>query len=142
MSVVTALPDGRFRVHVERDLPVEASQAWWALTDPRALSRWFVEILDYDRSRLHFADGAKLTFTARHGFELPDGHGRVVRSEAPSSLEYTWDAETLSWELVPLGFESCRVVFTNTVDDRELAEAVAPAWDTAHERLAAVLTSS
>jgi uncharacterized protein YndB with AHSA1/START domain len=134
-GTVRELADGRVELRFERWFAHPREKVWRALTESEELRRWFVEILDYDRSTLAFAPGAALTFVA-DGF--PAGHGTVLACEPPTLLEYTWDAETLRWELSDTD-GGCRLVFTNVVADDGTAEAVDPGWDLGLKRLADAL---
>ncbi len=134
-GTVRTLSDGRVELRFERWFPHGCDKVWRALTTADELRTWFVEILDYDRSRLDFAPGAHLTFVAP-GF--PSGQGTVVAYEPPSLLEYTWDAETLRWELAEKD-GGCSLVFTNTVAGGDTAAAVDPGWDLGLKRLADAL---
>lgn len=108
---------------------------WRALTETGQLRSWFVEILDYDRSDLEFAAGAKLSYVA-------DGRtvasGEVTAYEPPALLEYTWDAEILRFEIVPHDV-GCLLIFTNVVDGPQTADAVASGWRTGLIRLGDLL---
>lgn len=138
-GTVRDVGDGRVELRFERRLPHPPEKVWRALTEIDELRSWFVEILDYDRSRLVFAEGASLEFAAKG--DLPTGHGRVTACDPPSLLEYTWDEETLRWELAPSGAD-CLLVFTNTLPDRDTADAVEPGWRAGLDQLAAALGSS
>jgi uncharacterized protein YndB with AHSA1/START domain len=131
--------DGRHTLTFVRTLAHPPAVVWRAITEPGQLRAWFVDILDYDRSELEFVAGAKLTFAPKDGTGLPAGHGEVLRCEPPNLLEYTWDAETLRWELTPDGDTGCRLVFINTLPDRETAEAVRSGWGDGLDRLPTVL---
>jgi uncharacterized protein YndB with AHSA1/START domain len=132
--------DGRFAVRFERALAHPATKVWRALTEPTHLRAWFVEILDYDRSRLAFAPDADLSFVATGDF--PPGRGRVLTYDPPRLLEYTWDTEILRFELIPDGDTACVLRFTNIVDGRGTADAVAPGWNTGLDRLATHLSTA
>ncbi|RZQ59668.1 SRPBCC domain-containing protein [Amycolatopsis suaedae] len=129
--------DGRFAVRFERRLTHPAAKVWRALTETGLLREWFVDILDYDRSRLDFTPGAALRFAAEG---MPDGEGTVVRCDPPRLLEYTWDGETLRWELHPDG-AGCLLVFTNIVGDEDTAVAVKAGWAAGLDRLEDVLAA-
>jgi len=137
--VVEELADGRFAVRFERAFAHPAAKVWRALTEQAHLRAWFVEILDYDRCRLDFAAGATLSFVATGDF--PTGHGRVLACDPPHLLEYTWDTEILRFELAEDGDTACLLRFTNIVDGRDTADAVAPGWSTGLDRLADVLAA-
>lgn len=129
------LTDGRVAIRFERTLRHPRELVWAALTETDQLRRWFVDILDYDRSNLAFAPGAALTFVA--GGEVV-GRGTVTSYEPPALLEFTWDQEVLRWELAALDHGS-RLTFTNIVDSPETAAAVAEGWSLSLERVEATL---
>ena len=129
------LPDGRVALRFERRLAHAPERVWRALTEVGELRRWFVEILDYDHSRLVFEPGARLTFVA-DGF--PESHGEVTGCQPFALLEYTWEGEVLRFELTPDG-EGCVLVFTNIVDGPQTAVAVESGWQTGLARLADAL---
>ena len=134
-GTVRALPDGRVELRFERWFPHARDKVWRALTVPSELRAWFVEILDYDNSRLTFTPGASLSFVAT-GF--PAGRGTVLACDPPALLEYTWDEETLRWELAEKD-DGTRLVFVNTVADTDTAAAVDQGWHTGLKRLADAL---
>jgi len=136
-GTVRKLGDGRVAVRFERRFPHPVAKVWRALTEVDQLREWFVEILDYERSRLAFEPGADLAFFSRDGVSA--GSGRVVACEPPTLLEYTWDTETLRFELAEDGPAATVLVFTNIVDDHGTAAAVAPGWGTGLDRLGARL---
>ena len=135
-GTVRELADGRVELRFERRFAHPRDKVWRALTESSQLRAWFVEILDYDRSELSFEPGASLRFVATGS--LPDGTGKVVACDPPSLLEYTWDGETLRWELAPDG-AGCLLVFTNVLPDRETAAAVDDGWRVGLERLSDAL---
>ncbi|MGW0230703.1 SRPBCC domain-containing protein [Actinopolymorpha singaporensis] len=133
---ISSRADGTATVRFERRLAHPAAAVWRSLTRTEHLRVWFVEILDYDASRLHFAEGAELRFVPKPDTGLPEGHGEVLRCDPPRLLEYTWDQETLRWEIHPDGDSACVLVFVNTVPGPEIAAQVAPGWQTGLDRLA------
>ena len=135
-GTVRKLDDGRYALRFERRYPHPVVKVWRALTEAGELREWFVEILDYERSRLTFEPGADLAFVTSSGESA--GSGRVVACEPPTLLEYTWDNETLRFELTEDGAETV-LVFTNIVDDRDTAAAVEPGWGTGLDRLGVLL---
>lgn len=139
LGTVDQADDGRFALRFERRLPHPPAKVWRAITEIDHLRVWFVAILDYDRSSLAFADGAALAFVPRAAPELPTGHGHVTRFDPPRLLEYTWDSELLRWELEADGADGCLLVFTNIVDERGTATAVAPGWHAGLDNLTALL---
>lgn len=132
------LTDGRVAIRFERTLRHPREQVWAAITELDQLRRWFVDILDYDRSALSFQPGAALTYVA--GGEVV-GRGTVTGFDPPALLEFTWDAEVLRWELAEQD-PGCRLIFTNIVDSQETADAVREGWSNGLDRIAAVLEDS
>jgi uncharacterized protein YndB with AHSA1/START domain len=121
--------DGRWALRFERRLRHPPEKVWRAITEPGELRAWFVRILDYDRLRFDLAPGAELLFVPKPEHEaLGVGHGVVTRLDPPNLLEYTWDAETLRWELAADGDAACRLVFTNIFDDRDAAASLGAGW--------------
>jgi uncharacterized protein YndB with AHSA1/START domain len=136
MSEATeTMPDGRIALRFERHLAHSREKVWRAITEVDRLREWFVDILDYDRSRLAFAPGAALTFASK-GFA--ESRGEVTIYQPPALLEYTWGEEILRFELTPAG-AGCLLVFTNVVDGPETAAAVTSGWSTGLDRLARAL---
>jgi uncharacterized protein YndB with AHSA1/START domain len=136
---LTTTNEGRFALRFERRLAHPPEAVWRAITDVAQLRSWFVEILDYDRSQLQFAAGARLTYVPKGDLDLPADHGEVIRFKPPRLLEYTWGTEVLRWELSPDGDTGCRLVFTNIGDNPGTAAAVAPGWHIGLDKLAALL---
>ncbi|HIW92036.1 MAG TPA: SRPBCC domain-containing protein [Candidatus Corynebacterium avicola] len=124
-------------VELSVTLPATPAETFRAITRTRHLRRWFVDILDYDRSLLTFGAGRQLSFIAAEGLI---GQGEVTTYRPPEILEYTWDTEVLRFELE--GTESTHLRFINTLegpDAEDVAEAVRPGWETALERLRGIL---
>lgn len=131
-------------VTLQVELPTTPTKAFRALTRASQLRRWFVDILDYDRSLLVFGAGCQLSFIADGGLV---GQGQVTGYRPPTALEYTWDDETLRFELAAGDTDddgtvrSTLLTFSDTVDsgdaetDRAVAEASSPGWQTALDRL-------
>lgn len=121
-------------------LATSPTRAFRALTLTAQLRRWFVDVLDYDRSLLVFGAGRQLTFIADTGMA---GQGQVTAYLPPSLLEYTWDNETLRFELSAEGEETA-VTFTNIIHgtgtDSTDTAAVTDAWQTALARLQSLFT--
>lgn len=136
-GTVQKLDDGRYALRFEQRFPHSAAKVWRALTEAGELREWFVEILDYERSRLTFEPGADLAFVTTAGDSA--GSGRVVACEPPVLLEYTWDTETLRFELTEDGPGATVLVFTNIVADHGTAVAVRAGWSTGLDRLGARL---
>jgi uncharacterized protein YndB with AHSA1/START domain len=129
--------DGRCALLFERQLNHSPAKVWRALTETDQLRAWFVEIIDY--VRLDLTPGARLDFYLKPGFgDVEAIRGEVVRAEPPHLLEFTWDDETLKFELAPTD-GGCRLVFTNIFDDRDAASALGAGWHAGLDRLTALL---
>ncbi|GAA2105849.1 SRPBCC family protein [Actinomadura alba] len=132
--------DGRCTLRFERRLRHPQSKVWRAIIEPGQMRAWFVQILDYDRFRLDLAPGAEIVFVPKAEHEgMGVGHGVVTRLDPPNLLEYTWDSETLRWELEADGDTACRLVFTNTFDDRDAAASMGAGWHAGLDLLESML---
>ncbi|MFC4588790.1 SRPBCC family protein [Sphaerisporangium corydalis] len=139
LATMTVTEDGRYSLRFERRFRHPQAKVWRAITETERLREWFVQILDYDRLEFDLAPGAELTFVpkAEHA-AMGTGHGTVTRFDPPDLLEYTWDSETLRWELTPEG-DSCRMVFTTIFGERESGPALGSGWHIGLDLLAASL---
>jgi uncharacterized protein YndB with AHSA1/START domain len=138
LGTLNVTQDNRFALRFERRLAHSQAKVWTAITDTEQLRSWFVEILDYDRSQLIFEEGAELRFVPKDP-TAPTGVGKVTQSDPPHLLEYTWDTETLRWQIEAEGDAACRLIFTNILDRHDSATAVAPGWHAALDMLSALL---
>lgn len=122
------------------DHPPEA--IWQALTDPDELAAWFPAAIEGG-----WEPGATLTFTfqdpdeaaeALEAEEAPVLHGEVITCEPPRRLEYTWDTDTLRFDLEPDGQAT---VLRLTVTFEEIGKAArdAAGWHACLDLLAARL---
>ncbi|AWS43487.1 SRPBCC family protein [Streptosporangium sp. 'caverna'] len=132
--------DGRFALRFERRFRHPQAKVWRAITETDQLRAWFVQILDYDRLRFDLGPGARLVFVPKAEHEaMGIGYGQVTRFDPPNLLEYTWDSETLRWELEPDGDAACRMVFTNIFDDRDSGTSLGAGWHAGLDLLEASL---
>ncbi|WP_371786341.1 SRPBCC family protein [Streptosporangium subroseum] len=132
--------DGRFALRFERRFRHPQAKVWRAITETDQLRVWFVRILDYDRLRFDPGPGARLVFVPKAEHEaMGIGYGQVTRFDPPNLLEYTWDSETLRWELEPDGDAACRMVFTNIFDDRDSGASLGAGWHAGLDLLEASL---
>ncbi|MFC3994389.1 SRPBCC family protein [Nocardiopsis sediminis] len=131
LGTLRTLDDGRIELRFERRLGHPPAKVWRAITEPGELRHWFAQILDYDRFRFDLRAGAEIAFTPAPEFaDLGTGRGTITRVDPPRLLEYTWDTETLLWELEPQGEAACLLVFTTTFRDRGSAAALGAGWHT------------
>lgn len=136
MATLRTTGDGRCEVRFERRVEHSRAAVWQAITEVQRLREWFADVLDYDELRFRPALGAELVFVPKHAYaEIGTSTGQVTRIEEPRLLEYTWDTETLRWELAADGKSGCCLTFTNIFDDRDFAAAMAAGWHTGLQRL-------
>jgi len=127
--------DGRFFVRFERRLPHPPEVVWNALTEPDRLAAWFPQNVAYEGER---APGGKLRFSWPESDDPPFG-GEILAYDPPRLLEYTWEDETLRWELRPDGEGGTVLVLADAMDDRDRAARNAAGWHACLDALAALL---
>jgi uncharacterized protein YndB with AHSA1/START domain len=143
LGTFSATDDGRFALRFERQLAHPPAKVWRAITEWEHLRAWFPAVVSFDLrpgARLRFEPTAeqKARFNLSDA-DAPPSDGRVTLVDPPHLLEYTWEAEVLRWELRPEGDGGCRLVFTHTFDDREMAAALGAGWHAGLEVVAAQL---
>ncbi len=127
---------GRCAVRFERRLAHPRATVWQAITELAQLREWFADVLDYDKLQFRAVPGAPLAFVPKPQYaEIGTSSGEITGIEELRLLEYTWDTETLRWELDPDGESGCHLVFTDIFDDRDFASAMAAGWHTGLQRL-------
>ena len=127
-------------MRLERTFACPQEELWRALTQPEVLSTWYDQMIDYDTSRLDFADGANLMFVAKDAHLFAAQHGRVTRIDPPHLLEYTRASQILRWELAAAGDGASRLVLTVVADQQASVIAGAPQLRAALDRLETTLT--
>ena len=127
--------DGRFLLRFERRLPHPPEAVWQALTEPNLLAAWFPQDVTYDGER---GVGGWLWFSWREGDDPPFG-GEILAYDPPRLFEYTWEDETLRFELRPDGDDGTLLVFTDAMDDRDRAARNAAGWHACLDALATLL---
>jgi uncharacterized protein YndB with AHSA1/START domain len=117
--------DGRPALRFERRLAYPVERVWRAVSEPAALSRWFV---------------ASVPWKPESGetFEALGQTGEIVDLDAPRLLAWTWGGELFRFELSPEG-EACVLVFTHVFDDAALGAQHAAGWESYLNRLDAHL---
>jgi len=124
--------EGRFVLRFERRLPHPPAAVWRALTEPDQLAAWFPQRVSYEGAR---AAGGRLRFDWGEG-DVPPFAGEILAYDPPRLLEYTWDDETLRWELRPDGAGGCLLIFSDTMDDRDRPVRNAAGWHACLDALA------
>lgn len=114
--------DDRWAVVFVRRLAHPPAAVWAALTDPDELAAWAPFLADRDLST-----PGPATLTMVDGDERRPLPAEVLRSEAPSLLEYTWGDDLLRWELAPDG-DGTRLTLRHTMDDRDFLSKAAAGW--------------
>jgi uncharacterized protein YndB with AHSA1/START domain len=84
---------GSVTIRFSRLLPHPPQKVWRALTEAGHLDAWFPTTIEGE-----FAAGAPLVFRFTK-LSIPPMHGRMISCEPPKLLEFTWDDETLRFEL-------------------------------------------
>lgn len=101
--------DDRLRLERHFDNPVE--RVWQALTDSEEMSSWFACQVKYH----------ELTPGSTVELRFPGGEpdqGRILEVRPGRMLAFTWQKESLSFEVTPER-GGCRFVFVTTVEDPE-----------------------
>jgi uncharacterized protein YndB with AHSA1/START domain len=121
-DVHTVATDDRWTVVFVRHLPHPPAAVWTALTEPGELAAWAPFLADRD-----LATPGPATLTVVDGDERQPLPAQVMRSEAPSLLEYTWGDDVLRWELAPDG-TGTRLTLRHTMYDRDFLSKTAAGW--------------
>ncbi|AOS63836.1 SRPBCC family protein [Actinoalloteichus hymeniacidonis] len=132
LGTLTPTEDGRFALRFERTFAHSPEKVWRAITETEELKGWFPAVVDLTRP-----EGETVVFEFPNG-QAPTTEGRIIRSDPPRTLEYTWGDELLRWELTPQG-DGCHAVFTNVFDERESGVPTGAGWHAGLEVLAARL---
>jgi uncharacterized protein YndB with AHSA1/START domain len=142
LGTLTRTEAGRYALRFERHFAHAPEKLWRVITEAEHLRDWFPAVVDFD-----LTPGAQLRFCTtleqQHRFGLAADYvtyGQVTRVDPPHLLEYTWEAESLRWELTPDGNGGCHLVFTHLFDDPKLAPAVSAGWHAGLEVVEAQVT--
>jgi uncharacterized protein YndB with AHSA1/START domain len=121
--------DDSVTIRFSRLLPHPPHKVWRALTEADHLDAWFPTTIEGE-----FNAGASLVFRFSK-LAIPPMHGRMIACEPPKLLEFTWDDETLRFELDP--YEAgTRLGFTATFAEIGKAARDAAGWHVCLELLA------
>lgn len=124
--------DGTVTVRFTRLLPHPPEKVWRALTESEHLAAWFPTTIDGA-----FTPGARLVFRFTK-VAVPPMSGQVISCEPPKLLEFTWDDETLRFELDAHGAGTA-LAFTATFAEIGKAARDAAGWHVCLELLAGAL---
>ncbi|WP_020576284.1 SRPBCC family protein [Actinopolymorpha alba] len=131
MNATLHTVDGRCVLRFERRLAHPAEKIWRAITDSAELAQWFPSgvKMDFEAGTIWFEFGKK---------EGAPGTGTVLETDPPRLLAFTWETDTLRFELQP-DAGTCLLTFTYTFDDRYSAASLASGWDGCLSGLEAML---
>lgn len=121
--------DGTVTVRFTRLLPHPPEKVWRALTETEHLAAWFPTTIEGA-----FTPGAPLVFRFTT-VAMPPMSGQVISCEPPKLLEFTWDDETLRFEL-DAHESGTRLDFTATFAEVGKAARDAAGWHVCLEHLA------
>jgi uncharacterized protein YndB with AHSA1/START domain len=105
-----------------RDLSHSPEKVWASLTQRDQLARWAPFVPDRDLVALGDA-----TFTMEDGSDSVEQPAHVLRSEAPSVLEYRWEDDLIRWELEPAP-AGTRLTLRHTHHERDWLPKLAAGW--------------
>jgi uncharacterized protein YndB with AHSA1/START domain len=102
-----------------RNLRHSPAKVWQALTDPEQLREW----APFDSDRNLGTVGTATLSTV--GAPTPQvSESRITRADRPRTLEYSWGAQEIRWELEPIG-GSTRLTLWHNIDRRYIAMGAA-----------------
>jgi uncharacterized protein YndB with AHSA1/START domain len=116
-SVADIQKDGeKWALLVVKELRHSPEKVWQALTDPAHLREWAP--FDADGSLATAGTTVKLTTVGAPSPHITET--TVTRADAPHSLEYTWGANDMRWQLEAVG-RGTRLTLWTTIDRRFIA---------------------
>jgi len=124
--------DGRTVLEMQRRFAHPVDRVWRAVTEPEELHHWFPSEVEVD-----LRVGGKMRFPWRTS-DWPVQDGEVLELDPPRVFAFTWDAETMRFELRPDG-DGCLMLFSHTFDDRSGAPNFASGWHICFDGLYALL---
>lgn len=115
-----------------RDLRHSPAKVWQALTDPKQLREW----APFDSDRNLGSVGTATLSTV--GAPTPQvSESRITRADAPRTLEFSWGAQEIRWELEPVG-GGTRLTLWHNIDRRYIAMGAA-GWHICFDVMARLL---
>ena len=119
-SGATIEKDGdKWTLVLVRELRHSPARVWQALTDPEELREWAP--FDSDRN-LGTVGTATLSTVGAPAPQVSES--RIKRADAPRTLEYSWGAQDIRWELEPRG-SGTRLTLWHNIDRRYIAMGAA-----------------
>jgi uncharacterized protein YndB with AHSA1/START domain len=103
-----------------RELRHSPEKVWLALTDPAQLREW--SPFDADGSLGTAGNTVKLTTVGAPGPHVTET--KVIRADAPKTLEYGWGGNDMRWELEPRD-GGTRLTLWTSIDRRYIAMGAA-----------------
>lgn len=111
----------RWTLIVVRELRHPPAKVWRALTDPEQLREWAP--FDTDRDLGIAGATAKLTTVGAPSPHVTET--RVMRAQAPKTLEYAWGEFDMRWELEPLAGGGTRLTLWTHIGPRFISMGAA-----------------
>lgn len=132
------IKDGsRYTLRFERRLAHSPKKVWRVLTEREQLRKWFPSDVIGE-----WTMGAKLRFVFEggesEGLEEADLQGEVLSVEPMRLLEYRWGESLLRCELIAEG-DGCRLIFSESFEDKSIAARNAAGWEMCLANTEAVL---
>lgn len=136
--------DGRLGLRYTRRLAHSPEKVWRALTESEHLAHWMPCDLVGERRQ-----GASLVLpfwpsvVEKYGDEAPTMRGEIRGWDPPRRFEWTWDTDTLLWELEPAGAGTV-LTFTTWIggNDPTVVAGAGAGYHVCLDLLAALLAGS
>ncbi len=132
MTQATLLGTGKRPVlRFERRLAMPVEAVWRAVTDPVEMRSWFPTRIELDEWKV----GADIThhFDGQPMDPLP---GKVLEWDPPRRVSFTWNTDTIGFELSPAADGGTIFVLTEQLDANHVARNAA-GWETCLDNLVA-----
>ncbi|WP_051477180.1 SRPBCC domain-containing protein [Arthrobacter sp. Br18] len=112
--------DGATVLTIEYPFAFPPAKLWKHLTEPDKLKYWFPCEMDIQPRK-----DTEVSFTYADQRPL---HGTVLEAEKPSLLAFTWEKETLRWELNRAENNGCRLVLSIIAGNPAHLGTMAAGW--------------
>jgi uncharacterized protein YndB with AHSA1/START domain len=136
LGLLSKDPNG-YKVIFERVFPHDVNTVWDAITNPKKLAIWFMDV------ELKLVPGSRMIIRFRDKDKTVT-YGKVTRVEPGRLFEYIWENndgpdELATWELFPEGPKTCRLVMTYSKFTDQYVKTVPAGWHVLLDQLAKVL---